>query len=95
MHVEIVEKKVERREFANRETGEVRKIVNQQAYLHLDGQPYPLPFTLSLEEHEDGYEKGEYTFHPSAFSTDKYGKLGFSFNVRLQPAAPKGLKAAS
>lgn len=95
MHVEIFEKKVERREFINNDTGVVRMIVNQQAYLHLDGQPYPLPFTLSLEENEEGYEKGHYNFEPSSFTTDKYGKLSFSYNIRLLPTSPRSLKAAS
>lgn len=83
MRVEILNKKVEITEFTNRETGEVRKNRKQQAYLHFDGQPYPLPFVLSIDEGHDGYEKGDYVFDSTSFATDKYGKLAFAFNTPL------------
>lgn len=95
MHVEIVEKKVDRREFVNRETGEARQIVTQNAYLHFEEMPYPTPFKLSLDEHSDGYEKGKYQFAPNSFTTDKYGKLSFAFQVDLIPSSVSALKAAS
>lgn len=95
MRVEIVEQKVETRELTNKETGELRVITNQQAYLHCDDRPYPLPFVLSLEEGHQGYEKGDYVFSSGSFNTDKYGKLGFAFNIGLEPVSSAKLSKVS
>lgn len=95
MRIEILDNKFEQREYTNKETGETRTSRKQQAYLHFEGQPYPTPFVVSLQEDQEPYEKGDYTFSPQSFSTNKYGNLEFAFNIVLEKSGSARPKAVA
>ncbi len=62
--------------------------LEQEAALHVDGQKYPLMFTLSVpDEMPKGYKVGEYyKIGGSSFAVDK-GRLSFRRNLELVPAS--------
>lgn len=93
MRIEMDGAKVEHREFTKRDTGEVFKFAEQQAYLHLDGEKYPLPFALSLPDGHQGYASGFYSLGMSSFTVEK-GKIAFKRNLDLIPLDGQKAKVA-
>lgn len=88
-----MDSKVEHREFTKRETGEVFKFAEQQAYLHVEGERYPLPFSLSLPDGHAGYAPGFYRIGLSSFQIEK-NKLTLKRNLDLEPIEAHKVKAA-
>lgn len=88
-----MDSKVEHREFTKRETGEVFKFAEQQAYLHVEGERYPLPFSLSLPDGHAGYAPGFYRIGLSSFQIEK-NKLTLKRNLDLEPIEAPKVKAA-
>lgn len=85
--------KVEHREFTKRETGEVFKFAEQQAYLHVEGAKYPLPFALSLPDGHEGYAPGFYKIGISSFQIER-NRLTLARNLELEPIDGQRAKAA-
>lgn len=56
----------------------------QNAYLHFDGKPHPLPFKLTVRSGSAGYEPGSYTFSPDSVRCNNFGALEFDrYNMSL------------
>lgn len=80
-YVEVHDEKVDRREGVN-ERGRWQTI-RQKAFLH-NGDVYPAPFDLLLQEGQFPYKAGKYLFGPGAFRNVK-GVWSFSREVALVP----------
>lgn len=77
-----------------RDSGEEFHWKTQQAYLHVEGRPYPTPFKLNLRPEDPDYSEGvDYVFDGDSFTTDEKGRLLFARNMVLRPvrsaSAPK------
>jgi hypothetical protein len=92
MKIEM-DSKIEHREFTKRETGEVFKFSEQQAYLHVEGERYPLPFALSLPDGHQGYAPGFYRIGLSSFQIEK-NRLTLKRNLDLEPIEGQKAKVA-
>ena len=92
MKIEM-DSKVEHREFTKRDTGEVFRFAEQQAYLHVEGERYPLPFALSLPDGHAGYAPGFYRIGLSSFQIEK-NKLTLKRNLDLEPIEGQKAKVA-
>ena len=92
MKIEM-DSKIEHREFTKRETGEVFKFSEQQAYLHVEGERYPLPFPRSLPDGQQGYAPGFYRSGLSSFQIEK-NRLTLKRNLDLEPIEGQKAKVA-
>lgn len=98
--VEITEEKAERREGTN-ERGRW-SVTRQKGFLH-QGDVYPAPFDLILEDGQLPYKPGRYLFSSGSFNCIK-GQWQFSRRINLVPieevtknikeiSAPRGMAA--
>lgn len=84
MKIEITSKAVDVRTGTSKE-GKPFRAVSQNAYLWLDGKPYPKEFRLSIDEAAP-YPIGQYRLDDSAFTVSQYGDLQINrFELRLIP----------
>lgn len=53
---------------------------------------FPLPFSLSLQDDQQPYQKGEYEFDASSLEQGKYEGLQFARRIVLRSPAPAPAK---
>lgn len=56
-------------------TGKPYSIRKQDAWAHIDGQPYPVRIGFNLEEGSAPYQPGFYMLNEQSFYVDKFGNL--------------------
>lgn len=85
MKIEIANVNVRNQSGTSQRTGKAYSMNKQEAYLHLDGQPYPVRFEFNLAEGAQPYQKGFYTVNDKSFIVDRFGSLGVSGQLDLIP----------
>ena len=61
--------------------------IRQKVWVHLDNQPYPVPFNNDIwPDRETGEQPsplapGEYTIEPYVYGVSNYGELRYGFNA--------------
>ncbi|AXH73838.1 MAG: helix-destabilizing protein [Inoviridae sp.] len=87
MKIEIANVSVRNQSGISQRTGKPYSMEKQEAYLHLDGQPYPVKFEFTLAQGATPYQKGFYTITDKTFIVDRFGSLGVSGQLELVPVA--------
>jgi len=87
MKIEIANVSVRNQSGISQRTGKPYSMEKQEAYLHLDGQPYPVKFEFTLAQGATPYQKGFYTITDKTFIVDRFGSLGISGQLELVPVA--------
>lgn len=85
MKIEIANVSVRNQSGTSQRTGKPYSMEKQEAYLHLDGQPYPVKFEFTLAQGATPYQKGFYTITDKTFIVDRFGSLGVSGQLDLVP----------
>lgn len=69
----------------------------QNAAIMKDGEDFPHPFRIRLDDNQPPYPAGEYTVHGSSFVVGQYGDLQMGRRVVLVPisTAPAAAKSAT
>lgn len=83
--VEIVSTVVDTRNITTK-NNQPMTIYSQHAYLHREGEKYPLPFQLNLDS-SHGYQAGLYSLSPESLYVGQFNKL--ECRPRLVAIAPK------
>ena len=86
MKIEIVSAEIREQSGVSQKTGKNYHIRKQQAFAHLDGQKYPVAFTLNVPNDRHPYSPGFYTIDETTFYIDKFGGLAVSQEMKLVPA---------
>ena len=86
MKIEIVSAETREQSGVSQKTGKNYHIRKQQAFAHLDGQKYPVAFTLNVPNDRQPYAPGFYQLNECSFFVDRFGALGLSQELRLVPA---------
>ena len=87
MKIEIASVKLDERKGTIRDgarKGEQYHIRQQEAWLH-NGSLYPVKVMLPLEEEQQPYQPGAYTFSPESFEAGDYDRLQFARYPKLAP----------
>lgn len=87
MKIEIANVSVRNQSGTSQRTGKAYSMDKQEAYLHLDGQPYPVKFELTLPQGATPYQKGFYSVTDKSFIVDRFGSLSVSGQLELTPIA--------
>jgi len=85
MKIEIANVNVRNQSGTSQRTGKAYSMNKQEAYLHLDGQPYPVRFEFNLADGATPFQKGFYTVTDKSFIVDRFGSLGVSGQLELVP----------
>jgi hypothetical protein len=85
MKIEIAHVTVRNQSGTSQRTGKPYSMDKQEAYLHLDGQPYPVKFEFTLAQGATPFQKGFYTVTDKSFIVDRFGSLGVSGQLDLVP----------
>lgn len=85
MKIEIANVNVRNQSGTSQKTGKPYSMNKQEAYLHLDGQPYPVRFEFNLADGATPLQKGFYTVTDKSFIVDRFGSLGVSSQLELVP----------
>lgn len=56
-------------------TGKPYSIRKQDAWAHIEGQPYPVRISFNLEDNAAPYQIGMYVLDERSFYVDKFGNL--------------------
>ena len=87
MKIEIVNVNVRNQSGTSQKTGKAYSMNKQEAYLHLDGQPYPVRFEFNLADGATPFQKGFYTVTDKSYIIDRFGSLALSGQLELVPIA--------
>ncbi|MGL6424170.1 single-stranded DNA-binding protein [Aeromonas caviae] len=87
MKIEIANVSVRNQSGTSQRTGKAYSMDKQEAYLHLDGQPYPVKFEFTLAQGATPYQKGFYSVTDKSFIVDRFGSLSVSGQLELIPIA--------
>jgi hypothetical protein len=82
-YVEITSDEIDFRE--GRNDNGYWSVRRQKAFMH-QGEPYPTPFEVALEEKQQPYNPGKYVLAGGSFRLGKYG-LELGRNVKLLPVS--------
>lgn len=85
MKIEIVSNDIREQSGTSQKTGKAYHIRKQQAFAHLDGQKYPIGFTLNVPNDRQPYAPGMYQIDEKSFYVDRFGALGLSQELALTP----------
>lgn len=85
MKIEIVNVNVRNQSGTSQRTGKPYSMNKQEAFLHIEGQPYPVRFEFNLAEGATPFQKGFYTLSDKSFMVDRFGSLGVSGQLELVP----------
>ncbi|AWA06641.1 single-stranded DNA-binding protein [Aeromonas hydrophila] len=85
MKIEIANVNVRNQSGTSQKTGKPYSMNKQEAYLHLDGQPYPVRFEFNLADGATPFQKGFYTVTDKSFIVDRFGSLALSGQLELVP----------
>jgi len=64
--------------------GQPYSIRKQDAWVHLDGQPYPVRIVINLEDNKPPYQPGFYALDEKSFFVDRFASLSLG-RLQLQP----------
>jgi len=88
IQVQILTSEVFTRTFPARDGKPATHFREQKAAI-LRPDDFPLPFSLSLSDDQQAYQKGIYDLCPSSFEQGKYaGSLQFARRIKLTTPAP-------
>lgn len=85
MKIEIANVSVRNQSGTSQRTGKAYSMEKQEAYLHLEGQPYPVKFEFTLAQGATPFQKGFYTVTDKSFIVDRFGSLGLAGQLELVP----------
>lgn len=85
MRIEIVSNDIREQSGVSQKTQKPYHIRKQQAFAHLDGQKYPIGFTLNVPNDRQPYAPGMYQIEEKSFFVDRFGALGLSQELALVP----------
>lgn len=85
MRIEIVTNEIREQSGTSKKTGKPYHIRKQNAFAHLDGQKYPIGFTLNVPNDRQPYAPGMYQIEEKSFYVDRFGALGLSQELMLIP----------
>lgn len=85
--VEIVDPAVTSRNITTK-ANQPMTLYSQSAYLHRDGEKYPLPFQIQLDS-AHGYQAGVYTLSPESLFVGQYNKLECRPKLLASTPTPK------
>ncbi len=88
MHVELLSDNcaVRSRSFSSKD-GKEMTVHEQSGYLWMPGAPYPMPFTIPVQNPSAAYAPGTYVFSAESVRTNNFGNLEFNrFGMKLVPA---------
>jgi len=86
MKIEIISAEIREQSGVSQKTGKNYHIRKQQAFAHMDGQKYPIAFTLNVPNDSQPYAPGFYQLNETSFFVDRFGALGLAQELRLVPA---------
>lgn len=86
MKIEIVSAETREQSGVSQKTGKNYHIRKQQGFVHLDGQKYPVAFTLNVPNDCQPYSPGFYQLNESSFFVDRFGAFALSQELRLVPS---------
>lgn len=93
--IEIHSDRVRTKEGVSARTNREYRIREQQAFIHLNGEPFPQKMTLSLGDSQKPYAPGVYELTPEFF-VGNYGDLRIGMrDAILEPLADQKLKAVN
>lgn len=96
MHVELLPDNcaVRSRSFTSKD-GKPMEVHEQSAYLWMPGAPYPMPFTIPVQNPSAAYAPGTYVFAAESVRTNNFGQLEFNrFGMQLVRANVADSKAS-
>ncbi len=85
MKIEIANVSVRTQSGTSQRTGKPYSMEKQEAWLHLEGVPYPVKFEFNLAQGATPYQKGFYNVTDKSFIVDRFGSLGVSGQLELVP----------
>lgn len=85
MKIEIVSNEIREQSGVSQKSGKPYHIRKQQAFAHLEGQKYPIAFTLNVPNDRQPYAPGMYQIDEKSFFVDRFGALGLSQELVLIP----------
>lgn len=86
MKIEIVSSEIREQSGVSQKTQKPYHIRKQQAFAHLEGNKYPVAFTLNVPNDRQPYSPGFYSIDESTFYVDRFGGLAISQEMKLIPA---------
>ena len=96
MKIEIQSTDVDVRSGTSSRTGKAFTMRQQTAYLHHDGQPYPVRFLLTLGDTQAPYAPGFYTLNPSSIRVGRFNDLELDrFRLVLDPVVRSATRASA
>lgn len=75
MKIEIANVTVRNQSGVSQKSGKPYSIDKQEAWLHLDGVPYPVKFEINLAKGAQPFQKGFYTPTDKSFGVDRFGSI--------------------
>lgn len=84
LKVEIYSDFVNHRTLISKTDGRPMNFHEQEGWVHLEGVPFPLKFSISLADGQPAWPKGIYDLHSSSVRVGKYDRLEFC-QLRLIP----------
>ena len=75
MHIEIQSTELFVKSGNAKSTGKPYSIRKQDAWAHIEGQPYPVRIGFNLEENAAPFQPGMYVLDERSFYVDKFGNL--------------------
>lgn len=85
MKIEIVSADVREISGTSSKTGKAYNMKKQDAYVHLDGQKYPVKFEFTLEDKATPYAPGWYSLDESSYFVDRFSNLQLGGTLKLTP----------
>lgn len=93
--VEVHSERVNVKEGTSSRTGKEYSIREQQAFVYLNGEPYPQKIKLSLARDQAAYPKGEYELTPEFF-VGNFGDLRMGMrDAMMEPVKDNKPKAVN
>lgn len=91
--VEVRSDDVKVKEGTSARTQKPYRIVEQTAYAHLPGQPYPQRCTIGVPDNEEPYAPGLYPVSPDSYFVGRFEQL--MFRPRLERGQRRDLPASA
>lgn len=73
--IEIKSEQTVRKSGVSKRTGKDYNFLQQTAYAHLAGKPFPVEMTVVIDSDSVPYKTGLYSLHPESIYLDRYGSL--------------------
>lgn len=84
MKIEVKSSELNVKSGTSKRTGKPFSITEQSAYLHMDGEAYPVRCVLPIEDGAQAYAPGMYET-ASELTVGDFGRLSVSRKLRLVP----------